>query len=254
VKISLASWVLALLLSQSSLLSGQTSDTDAPVVAKQASAVRTASESVDSELERFQVEGVVTERRKYSFAVEENGQKYEVKVIPDTVIGLRMKKPWFDWESGVVVVDSTEVVSKSASKALEDSRKIVRKAIQLPAEKLFVISRFREKEQMELFFKTDDKRINFYLVTPFDPGQHMPTNEQPYISGALSVESDQSLRLNIGGNAIPVRLGFRDATMNGFSISQLVPERTRVLLSGYRGKLDKQITAQSIVFEPIHQR
>lgn len=255
-KFILASFLLAGFLVQTDFSFGQQSNTSSASIPTQISADATGNlnASTEMELETFQVEGVVIERRKYSFVVKQDDQEFEVKVAPDTAIGLRMTKPWFNWEKGLVVVDSAEVAGDSKPDSTTVTKTNVRKAVKLPAEKLFLISRFLEQEQLDFFLETDDKRLNFYLVTPFDPGEHMPTKAKPYISGALSVEADQSVRLNVEGKAIQVRLGFHDATMNGFTISQLVPEKTRVLLSGVGSMSARQITARSIVFEPIHQR
>ena len=49
-------------------------------------------------------------------------------------------------------------------------------------------------------------------------------------------------------------LGFRFATMNGFSINQLKPNQTQVFLTGTRGKNDGEILTSRILFQPVQKK
>lgn len=194
-----------------------------------------------------QIEGVVTDRKKYSFTVSHEGRQYTVKLANGAPVGLILNKPWFDWKRERVVVDEVPYPEN------DDIESLKRVAFKLPAKELFLIARFKNTEHMERIMAAGAKRLNFYLVTPNDPGQHLPTHEQPFISGALAVQKNQQLRLNVLDQSFHVQLGFRSATLNGFSIAQLEPNKTHVFLSGIAGEFENEIIASRIVFHPILQ-
>lgn len=193
----------------------------------------------------IQLQGIVTSRKKYSFTVKQGDTEYTVKPANGAPIGLKMNKPWFDWGNNQVVVDAVPIRLTAAN---GDSLKRV--ALRLPAEKLFLISRLGDAAKMKRTMSAEVKRINFYLITPEDPGPHFPTDEQPYISGELSIK-DNSPALKIKDDVLPLKLGFRYATMNGFSIAQLEPDKTQVFLSGTWHDGDDKIIATRILFQPI---
>lgn len=190
---------------------------------------------------------MVTGRKKYSFTVLQRGTEYTVRLANRAPIGLKMNKPWFDWENEQVVVDA--IVFPTDSNGLNASPP-KRVAIKFPAKKLFLLSRLGDAARMKETMSAEVKRLNFYLVTPEDPGQHFPTAEQPYLSGTLSVK-DNKVRVEVNEQVLPILLGFRYATMNGFSISQLEPNKTQVSLSGVWADGETEILATSILFEPV---
>ena len=191
------------------------------------------------------IEGLVTERKKYSFTVNQNGTNYKVKLASRAPIALKMNRPWYDWRNEQVVVDAVSYPEDSES----GSNKRV--GIKLPAEKLYLISRFSDADQMAQIMSANVKRLNFYLITPEDQGQHWPTRDRPYISGSLSIKKNQQVRLSLADQSLPIRLGFRNATMNGFSIVQLEPNKTQVFIAGLPGGGENEILATRVLFQPV---
>jgi len=196
-----------------------------------------------------QLEGLVTERKKYSFTITRGKIQYQIKIAENATIGLKMNKPWFDWENNQVVVDVLKYDPQADSidlKAKSDKRF----AINLPSKELFLISRFGDQEKIDQFKKAKTKRLNFYLITPEDTGQNFPSVEEPYLAGSLS-PNGQAVAVDAGDSPIPVRLGFRYATMNGFSIMEMEPNKTQVFLTGVWAEDESEIVATRILFLPV---
>ena len=194
------------------------------------------------------INGVVTERKKYSFFVRQGKKEYTVKLGRGAPVALKMNRPWFDWQNHKVVVDAVsfpEDIEPNSSG---------RVSVKLPAKHLFLISRFSNAKVMNQVMSVDVKRINFYLVTPDDPGHHFPTAQRPYIAGAVGPGTEDTAQLQINDQSVPVKLGFRYATMSGFSITQLEPEKTQVFLTGNRDPGSNEITASRVLFQPVTVR
>lgn len=190
------------------------------------------------------IEGLVTERKKYSFKVKQGDTEYVVKLANGAPVGLKMNKPWYDWKNARVVVDALAYPT-------DDRVKPKRVAVKLPSEELYLISRFDTEDQMKSVMATNVKRINFYLITPEDQGQHLPTKDQLYLSGELKVQKNRQVRLDVEDQSFPIRLGFRLATMNGFSIAQLEPNKTQVFIAGVAGQNENEVVASQVLFQPV---
>lgn len=203
--------------------------------------------ALESPAEPTSLSGLVTETNKYSFKVIQDGKEYLIRVAANTAVGLKMNKPWFDWKNGQVVVDSL-LISEAESRSATQPPRIVYK---LPAKRLFLISKLRDKGHVKHFMASSPKRISNYLVTPENIGDHLPTSTQRYVSGSLVVDKNQQVSLQVQSKSMPVKLGFRSATMNGFSIAEFQAGKTQVSLAGLVNT-DGSIAATSIVFEPVH--
>lgn len=202
--------------------------------------------NLESETTReVRIEGLVTERKKYSFKIRQGATEYDVKLSSGAPIGLKMNKPWYDWKNDQVVVDSVVFPNNAQSKSNK------RVAVKLPPGPLFLISRFSDSKHMTQIMSANVKRLNFYLITPENQGQHLPTQERPYIAGSLRIQKNQQVRLEIAEQSLPVRLGFRYATMNGFSIMQLEPNKTQVFIAGVPGSNENEILASRVLFQPV---
>jgi hypothetical protein len=200
---------------------------------------------VDGATSEILIQGLVTNRKKYSFTVTQDDTEYEVTLAKRIPIALKMNKPWFDWRNQQVVVDSVSFPNDPD----ENSKKRV--GIKLPANDLYLISRFSDADQMTQIMSANIKRLNFYLITPEDQGHHWPTKDRPYISGSLSIQKNQQPRLIVKDQSMSVRLGFRYATMNGFSIMDLEPNKTQVFLAGIPGDKENEVLATRILFQPV---
>ena len=191
------------------------------------------------------IDGLVTGLKKYSMTIQSGDKTYTVKLANGAPIGMRMNQPWFDWKNNRVVVDALRYPNDPNAKSAK------RVAMKLPAEKLFLISRFTDVEHMTKIMATNVKRINYYLITPEDLGAHLPTAAEPYISGELVIQKNGQPRLQIEEQLMPIRLGFKTATMNGFSITALKPEKTQVFLSAVEGPNENELIATRILFQPV---
>lgn len=191
------------------------------------------------------IEGLVTECKKYSFRVKQGETEFDVKLANGAPVALKMNKPWYDWKNEQVVVDAVAFPNDAE---LSSTKRV---AVKLPSPNLFLVSRFSDANQMSQIMAANVKRLNFYLITPEDQGQHLPTKDQPYISGSLSIQKNQQVRLQVDDQFIPVRLGFRYATMSGFSIMELEPDKTQVFIAGVPGTNENEIVASRVLFQPV---
>jgi hypothetical protein len=212
-----------------------------------AQAPSTANPKIETAPKPIRIQGLVTGRKKYSFTVKQDKTEYTVKLSAGAPVGLKMNKPWFDWNNDQVVVDAMSFSTGSDPASANPNKRV---ALKLPAKKLYLISRLGDAARMKETMAAEVKRLNFYLVTPNDPGQHFPTAEEPYLSGALSV-NDNRVRVDVNEQMLPVILGFRYATMNGFSIVHLEPNKTQVFLSGVWADGQREIQATSVLFQPV---
>ena len=203
------------------------------------------SSVAEKSTETIRIQGIVTERKKYSIRVKQDEQEFDVKLTDGVAIALKMNRPWYDWKNQQVVVDA---IDENVSEA-----EMKRVGIPLPAKQLFLISRLGNAKTMRSTMSKDIKRLNFYLLTPEDTGHHQPTEAEPFLSGKLSIENNQPI-LIVNDERIPIMLGFRFATMNGFSINQLTPYQTQVFLTGTRGKNEFEIHTSRILFQPIQKK
>jgi hypothetical protein len=195
--------------------------------------------------EAIRIEGLVIQRKKYSIRVKQDEQEFDVKLTDGVAIALKMNRPWYDWQNQQVVVDAIEDNVPPAD--------LKRVGIPLPAKKLFLISRLGNAKTMQATMANKVKRLNFYLITPEDTGHHQPTEDEPFLSGELTVENNNP-HVVVNDKKLPIMLGFRFATMNGFSINQLKPNQTQVFLTGTRGKNDGEILTSRILFQPVQKK
>lgn len=195
--------------------------------------------------EAIRIEGLVIQRKKYSIRVKQDEQEFDVKLTDGVAIALKMNRPWYDWQNQQVVVDAIENNVPPAD--------LKRVGIPLPAKKLFLISRLGNAKTMQATMANKVKRLNFYLITPEDTGHHQPTEDEPFLSGELTVENNNP-HVVVNDKKLPIILGFRFATMNGFSINQLKPNQTQVFLTGTRGKNDGEILTSRILFQPVQKK
>ena len=194
----------------------------------------------------IQIEGIVTEQLKYSVKIKSGEKEYTVKVANGAPIALKMNRPWFDWKNNQVVVDVVPWPFDPEAKSTK------RAAVKLPAETLHLITRFADESALQEVMATNVKRINYYLITPTDPGAHYPSESELYLSGKLKIQSNQQVQLKVDDKTLPVKLGFQFANMNGFSIMNLKPNKTHVSLSGIQGSSSNEIIATRLLFQPVN--
>ncbi|MEL7497813.1 MAG: hypothetical protein AAFN77_09400 [Planctomycetota bacterium] len=206
-------------------------------------------ETPDRKAERFELKGTVVAKQKYSVTVATKEKEYRVRLGENASVALLMNKPFFDWKANRVYVEIPGSATQTST-----SKKPERVGYAFPAEQLFLIAKFRNAAQMKRIMATKEKRINLYLISPTDLGNHEPTEDELYISGKLTVgKNDRAISLETDQQTHRVRLGFRTATMNGFSIAELKPNKTRITLTGVKDEVTGDIIASRLAFEPIEK-
>lgn len=217
-----------------------------PIGVAQAQQSEAASEPAS--VQQITLKGVVIAQKKYSFRVESDGRFFDVKPRDDARIALLLNKPYFDWKARTVVV---EAKPKNGSVSPDKPARI---SFPIPTEPLYVIARFRSAAQLDKWKSTKDKRLNYYLISPEKIANHDPTEDERYIAGRLLPgKSNSTATIETDEKKYRVKLGFRTATMNGFSIADLKPYKTKITLSGVKSETTNQVIASSIAFEPIQK-
>jgi hypothetical protein len=194
-----------------------------------------------SSLVRFS--GIVSKRRKYSIDVTVGQRRQVVRVNEQTQIVLSMLRPWFDWDNQRVVVDAAGPDQDAAEKA--------RLPVRLPAGNLYLFCRFNDRSHANFVMANPTKRINNYLISPFHFQDRLPAKNQHVLAGSLiAVDTDGPVQLKVNDTRFPIILGFRNSSIEGYTISDLVPRQVWVAITGSVNTAD-EVIAEQIVFKPI---
>lgn len=54
------------------------------------------SSVAEKSTETIRIQGIVTERKKYSIRVKQDEQEFDVKLTDGVAIALKMNRPWYD--------------------------------------------------------------------------------------------------------------------------------------------------------------
>ncbi|MGB7328480.1 MAG: hypothetical protein WBD31_26625, partial [Rubripirellula sp.] len=212
--------------------------------------------------ELISLKGIVTAQQKYSFTLTADGRDYKIKLAEDASVGLLMNRPYFDWKAERVFV---EAVDPDAIPATEDESETERRESSagkgarvgyvLPTKQFFLIAKFRNPTQMERVMTAKEIRLNLYLLSPVDLGRHEPNEDELYLAGKVATgKSGGLVTVETDSETYKVRLGFRTATMNGFSIADLKPGQTHVTLTGSVDRDSGTVIATSVGFQPIEKK
>lgn len=218
----------------------------------------TESSVIETDKDIVSIEGIVVDQQKYSVTVRTDDKDYQVKLAENATVGLRMNRPFFDWEAGKVFVEALAVDQDPATAGLElktDKSKVEKVGFVLPNQQLFLIAKFRNLAHLKRVMKGKEKRMNYYLLSPEDLGQHEPSKDELFVAGKLTTgKNDAPITLETNQQKHRVRLGFRFATMNGFSIAELKKDQTRVTLTGTIEESTGHLIASSVAFHPLKQK
>ena len=198
---------------------------------------------------KVQFSGIVSQQKKYSFAVKADDRDYQVKWNPGATLTLRLNKPAYDFPNRTVKV--VRVVSSSDEKTGNASAtEPGRISYKLP-KTLFVEAKFEHVRQMQRIMQAKVKRINNYALSAEDPGAEMPSETSLRIRGQLLPSDEAGIaKLKVNTEEFPVMLGHRGATMSGFNILDLEPDTTEVFVWGVLAE-DAVVSADRIEFRPI---
>lgn len=226
-----------------------------------------------SQVDSIELPGVISIEGLVEAIVEDSVQlktkwgSITVRVTESTSIGLKLNKPWFDWENWCVYVDQDlvqddkEETESSTSGHTGDTAAIntttdtspapTRIGFDLPAERLHVISRFQRKQRLQKFLDQTENRISYYLVTPADMGEHFPTLRRPFIAGPIQETGEHNeVSLQIDGKEVVAKLGFQTGTINGYTLAAMQPQQTWMIISGTPNQ-NHEVIASSVLFYPV---
>lgn len=113
----------------------------------------------------------------------------------------------------------------------------------LPKGQLYLLVQFRNVAQRDRIMKQPIWRLNNYLISdqPIESG--LPEGRELLLAGKLDLENST---LTIGEKSWPIRLGYRNATLRGRSLADIVANETVVLVSG--NVADGTKTADTVLF------
>lgn len=185
----------------------------------------------------FYVEGIVRERKKYSFVIKGPDQDYNVRLSARTEILARLPGPNLDWKKRTVgyVIPMSSPTGRST-----DNQRVEFKI----AARAFV----RKK------FKTDAERVTTTRREPFEilepiisQSKSLTTsygnNDSLELIGEIEPTSTPGIfELAIESKKHRARLGNKLVRLDGFSIVDLLPVETEVFVNGFRDGSDIEAT------------
>jgi hypothetical protein len=150
---------------------------------------------------------------------------------------MKLIKPRFDFENQKIWL--APVVSKNASNGANENGsadrtkpKLVEFAFPQPC---YLTSTFTQPAQMKRIMAAKVLRLNNYTLQATDPGEKMPDakSDPIEISGKVEFNADSKQPvLIVGDNRYDLLLGHRGATIAGFSIATLDPDKVLLTVTG----------------------
>ncbi len=172
----------------------------------------------------IEIDGVVTQRQKYSFAVKALDRNYQVFIPNGTPILLRLFRPAFDLKQNRLRLE----LPISAADGKAKNNKVLEYALPNP---LFVTAHFHSEERMAQFLSQEVKTVSNYTLSSSIPIAAEQTEWS--LAGELSRgDADNHFLLRVGGQQHSVQLGPRNGRLDGFTILDLKPNVTNVFVNG----------------------
>lgn len=201
--------------------------------------------------------GRIVEQKKYSFSLKVDDEVFQVQVPRGTPISMKLNRPRFDFDKGLVWVapkaaDDAKTKPETEASSSPEKPALEPVAFHLP-QPAFLTTEFAHAAQMKRVMGEATIRLNNYTVLPSDPGAKMPSaDDRPIrMSGKLNAADDAGkVRLLIGERQLDVILGHRGAQMTGFSIATLDPNQVSLKV---KAAIDEEgiLTAETIELIPV---
>ena len=189
--------------------------------------VRSApAQNLDTDEESFFVDGIVKERKKYSFLIQGPERDYRVKLNSLTVVAARLVRPEVDWEKKTASV----VIPASAPDG--KSKNNLKTVFPLPARLYFRNSFENDAARKQAVSQSPVPLSNFSLrATPGKAG--WGDAEFPVMTGPLELAGDAGLfQTTLEGKKVLLRPDLSVLRVEGFSITDLKPGQTEVFING----------------------
>lgn len=176
----------------------------------------------DSTQENLFVDGIVVDRKKYSFTVQGPDKEYTFSLNPLSRISARLIRPKFDWNQKTVTV----TIPMSAP----DGRAVNNQSVQykLPSE-LHFRNRFESRpEQAAAISGTPIELRNFSIT----PSLESVAADGQTLTGRLKPTTELNIfETEIDGTTRSIRPQLNVVRLDGFTIMELQPDTTEVFVN-----------------------
>ena len=167
------------------------------------------------------VNGLVIDRKKYSFTLQTLDRNYTVKIPNGTPVLMKLNKPNFDLMNRTISV----VLMQSAADGNAANDEVLSWPL---ADPTYISSTFDDPGEMKRVLDQQTRKLERYIVssTPFE--------RTPLTFGGELAESrtDNLFFLNDHGGIHSVKLGTRRGLLSGFTIMDLQPLQSSVWVQG----------------------
>ena len=182
-----------------------------------------------------EIEGLVTEQKKYSIVVSSADETYDIKITKDTKIELKCVSPLVSLEKNKLRIARTGGAKQFKEYAIETP--------------LYLIANFDHQNQFNRTMAAEPKRINQFTISTDKKSLSEKRTELFLLGEVLPGDSGRQLKLKTEKETFQILLGKR-GSWQGFSQLDLVAEETSVRIQGL---VDDQNTveARRIQFWPI---
>lgn len=189
------------------------------------------------------VDGVVTERKKYSFSVLGPEKIHQVKLDAQTTIAVRLIRPEFDFDKQKVTI----VIPGSAPDGR--SKNNLKVDFQLP-EKLYFRGVFDSKSDWEKGRTEDPIGIPSLVLSKVPLAVGVTANDKTELTGEfIPTGKSNVFQTKLEGEPRSIRAQLQTVVVEGFSIMDLEPFASEVFVNGIQQ--EDGILAKRIEFVPL---
>lgn len=171
-------------------------------------------------------DGIVKERKKYSFTIQGADKDYNVKLNQLSVIAARLVRPSIDWsrKSATVAIPMSAPDGRS-----KNNRTVVYK---LPG-RLFFKNYFVDDVQRVGALSRNPVELKNFAITGEPQQAGVGDENVPVMSGELVVLNELGpFKTTIAGKEISIRPDLDTIRLEGYSIADLEPGTTEVFVNG----------------------
>lgn len=193
----------------------------------------------------FVVDGLVQDRKKYSFTLRGPDRNYEVKLTNRTTVHARLIRPEFDWKTRTVKV----TIPMSALDGTPKNNDVV--TYPLP-KRLSIKTKFKSQTQQSEATRTEPFELKDISISGESVEPSLGNNSDFELRGELTVTKEPGVfRIEFGDVQKKARIDTSSLRLEGFSIRELVPFATEVYVEGVREGDSNNIEATNIDFISI---
>lgn len=189
------------------------------------------------------VDGLVKQKKKYSFVLQGFDRDHTVRVGPTTVIAARLIRPTFDWTANQVSVE----IPASAPDGRK--RNNLRSTFNLPPQ-IFFYCRYGDEKSLQAALQKKPVPVPAMVMTPA-PVEPVDEERNRTLAGKLEYDGQSGKYFAVvDGNRLPIAPNLNATALEGFNIFDLKIATTEIFLNARRE--GEQLFAKRIEF--IHTR